>query len=128
MNELSTLRRNNIIFLAEATGWKIDPKWPNQWINPETGKLLQGGWKELPNPWTSRTITLDIIETLSDGEGYKLTISKIDDFYEVWLSIFKINTKAKACIGLKSLSASISETIIACLKEGEKNGTIGSRK
>lgn len=117
MNEFSIPNVDNIIFLAKATGWRIDQEWPNQWINPKTQEHLQGGWKELPNPWTSWPIAVDMIETLSDGEGYKLIISKIDTCYDIWLSIFKINTRPKGCIGLDSLSASIAVTIMACLKE-----------
>ena len=117
MVEFSIPSSNNMIFLAEATGWKIDREWPNQWINPKTQEHLQGGWKELPNPWTSWLVALDIIETLSGEEGYKIIISKTDEYYEVWLSMFKFNTQAKGCIGLDSLSASIAVTIMACLKD-----------
>lgn len=119
MSDFSVPNSDNIIFLAEATGWKLDQEWPNCWIYPKTLEHLRGGWRDLPNPWTSWIIAIDTIEILADGDGYKLIISKINDYYEVWLSIFKINTKSKGCIGLESLPASISVTIMACLKEKE---------
>lgn len=125
MSDSSIPDSDNIIFLAEATGWKIDSKYPNHWIHPKTLEYLQGGWKDLPNPWTSRHIAFNIIETLADGEGYKLIISEINGYYEIWLSIFKINDRSKGCIGLESLSASITVTIMACLKE-KGNGNIRS--